>query len=539
MMAPKKQVRPYIARIPKVRKDQRPKVDKYPSVEVEVPKSADELREELKLMEKKIDLQEGLPFLHGWKWYGWAREFFESKTKINLLCAANQISKSSTQIRKCIEWATNEALWPELWKHRPNQFWYLYPTSNQSKIEFETKWKQFLPAGRYKSDPQYGWKEEIRNKELFAIHFNTGVHVYFKSYAQDVQSLQTGTCDALFCDEELPTNLYDELIFRVSSSDGYFHMVFTATLGQEFWRLAMEPGHNEVTTLPEASKWIVSMYDCMKYEDGAPTHWTEEKIQIVKNRCKSHQEILKRVYGRFVMESGRKYEQFDIKRHMRPPSPVPRDWLVYGAADPGSGGDKGHPAAICFVAVSPDFRSGRVFQGWRGDGIPTTASDVVEKFIALKKEYKMVMTAQYYDWASKDFEMISTRMGEPFQAADKSHEKGEQVVNVLFKNNMLLVDETVELQKLAGELSSLSHTGPKNKAKDDFCDALRYAVSRIPWDWSVITGAPPDGYQVPDVLLSPMAREVAERRARFEDKINDQEHARVEAELEEANDSYG
>jgi len=107
------------------------------------------------------------------------------------------------------------------------QFWYLYPSKPVINAEFETKWKQFLPKGDMKNDPYYGWKEERKQGDVVAIHFNSGVHVYFKTYEQNVQNLQTGTCDAIFCDEELPIELYDELTFRISASDGYFHMVFT------------------------------------------------------------------------------------------------------------------------------------------------------------------------------------------------------------------------------------------------------------------------------------------------------------------------
>lgn len=83
----------------------------------------------IQLLERKIELQEGLPHIHGWKFYPWAREYFEAQNKETFLCAANQISKSSTQIRKMIHWATNQDLWPTIWPFsRPRQFWYLYPT---------------------------------------------------------------------------------------------------------------------------------------------------------------------------------------------------------------------------------------------------------------------------------------------------------------------------------------------------------------------------------------------------------------------------
>lgn len=70
--------------------------------------------------------------------------------------------------------------------------------------------------------------------------------------------------------------------------------------------------------------------------------------------------------------------------------------------------------------------------------------------------------------------------------ADKSHETGSSVLNVLFKNESLQIFDTLELQGLVEELISLKVSTPKNKAKDDFTDGLRYACSRIPFDWDKI-----------------------------------------------------
>lgn len=506
------------------------------------PESLDEAlarkREVIAIKERQVRLREGLPFLYGWKWYRWARDFFESTNKLNFLCAANQISKSSTQIRKCIDWATDQRKWPRLWPaRRPVQFWYLYPTSNQANIEFLTKWVEFLPKGGFKDDPVYGWQMEKKQGNVYAIHFNSGVHLFFKTYAQDEQALQTGTCDAIFCDEELPVDLYDELIFRISASDGYFHMVFTATLGQEFWRLVMEPGDKEDEKLPEAFKQVVSMYDCQLYEDGSESHWTDEKIQQVKNRCKTANEVLKRVYGKFILDdNGRKYESFDIKRHMKKPHPLPENWMTYAGIDIGGGG-KTHPGAIVFLKVSPDFRQGRVFLGWRGDECGnTTAGDIYNQCEAMKKENALNPVMQCYDWASKDFKTISDRAGGGYIAADKDHERGEQVLNVLFKNDMLFIYETPALNKLAQELVGLRKETSKNKAKDDFADALRYAVTRIPWDWSAITGAKLLEEEEKKEPLNSMQQQISDRRKQFDDGQKDENAAQeIEAEFEEWN----
>lgn len=506
-------------------------------------------REEVRLREHMAELGEGLPFLYGWKWYKWAREFYESVNKINLLCAANQISKSSTAIRKAISWATNKPLWNDLWGRPPVQFWYLYPTKKQVKAEFLTKWKQFLPRGKYKEEETidgkpnlYAWKEMRDGGDIEGIHFYVAdVYIFFKTYAQDVQSLQTGTCDAIFCDEELPVELFEELIFRISASNGYFHMVFTATLGQDQWRRAMEPLPHEQEFLPEGAKWTVSMYDCLLYEDGTPSHWTAEKIQTVIDRCHTQNEVLKRVHGKFIVDKETlKYPQFDLKKNVVPGHSLPRGWSIFSGVDIGSGGVSGHRSAICFVAVSPDFSKGRVFLGWRGDGVTTSAGDVVEKYIHMKNYdlHGRMVTQQFYDFASKDFYTIADRQGEgSFQTADKSHSTGEQVLNSLFKAGALLIYETPELHKLATELSTLRKDVAKNKCKDDFADALRYAVTKIPWAWDLIF---PENQpkEMPAPELSEAERQIEERRSAFEDPQTEAEAA-LEEDFAEANDLYG
>lgn len=456
-------------------------------------KDLDAARERAELLERKIILQEDLPFLYGWKWYPWARKFYESTNRINLLCAANQISKSSTQIRKCLNWATNKELWPTLWARPPKQFWYMYPTSQQATTEFETKWQEQLPGPRMKEDPIYGWKVEYKNKEVTAIRFNSGVILYFKTYSQKTSSLQTSTVEAIFCDEEIPVEYYDELMFRTAAVRGYFSMVFTATLGGDFWRRALQPTKHEEETLVGALKIQVSMFDCLKYDDGSRSHWTEADINRIIGQCKSQAEVDRRVFGKFVVDVGRRYPTFEPAKHMLEQHPYPKNWAVYVGVDSGSGGNKNHPAAICFVAVNPEHTKGRVVAGWRGDKIETTSSDVLQKLREIKQDLRITPTMQFYDWADKDFEIIAGRIGEGLAPADKSREKGEKIINTLFKNDMLAIYTTDETHKLASELLGLRVDIPKNKAKDDFIDALRYAVSSIPWNWELgIKDIPPE-----------------------------------------------
>ncbi len=405
----------------------------------------------------------------------------------SFLCTRDYIvtHNSSTQIRKCIHWATEPSIWPSIWSTTPAQFWYLYPNRDTVKAEFELKWtKEFMPRGSMKTDSQYGWRIETDKGVPKAIYFNTGVVVFFKTYTQDVHNLQSGTVHAIFTDEELPINHYDELMFRLTATDGIFHQVFTATRGQEFWRRAMECRGTKIETLKDAFKQQVSMYDCLEYMDGSPTPWNKEKIERVKRKCKSQNEIDKRVYGKFVLTEGLKYESFNYTRNYVEPYKIPKDWFVYSGVDIGSGGPTGHPAAVAFVAVRNDFKKGAVFRGWRGGVERTTSYDILKIYRHLRGDLKP--TAQFYDHSAADFLQYAIRLNETFTAAEKSHEIGEDTLNTLFQHQMLDIFDIEELQPLSAEFSTLLKETPKRKAKDDFIDAVRYAVTKIPWDFSNI-----------------------------------------------------
>lgn len=437
-------------------------------------------------LEEKVRLRSDLPHLFGQPLYRWQREFFECANHDGMfIVAANQVGKSLGQIIKAIHWATEKSLWPKLWKKTPTQFAYFYPSASLATIEFKEKWiKECLPRGSMKDDPVYGWKAVFdTRKKVEAIEFNSGVTLYFKSYEQSQMNLQAHTIHAVFTDEELPAHLYDEIRARLFATNGYFHMVFTATLGQSLWKDTME-SKGAMERFPNASKWHVSMYDCLEYFDAPhiPTPWTVERIEKIKASCKSENEVLRRVYGRFVIDEGLKYHGFLRSRNFQPVHPLPSSWLTYTGLDYGSGGTGGHPSAIVFVKVSPDFRSARVYRSWRGDGIDTTAGDLLLKYRELRGRERPVL--QSYDHSCKDLMNIASRIGEALVPAEKSHRIGEDLLNTLLRHGMLIIYDDTDNSKLVGELESLLNDTAKTAAHDDLTDALRYAISRIPFDFS-------------------------------------------------------
>lgn len=442
----------------------------------------------LKLLEEKLRLQNGIPHLHGSKLYPWMREFFDSVNKENIICSGNQIGKSSIQIRKAIHWATEKSLWHKLWPHlkHPKLFFYFYPSSYLATVEFDNKWSEWLPADEFKNHPVYGWTARYRAGYIQDLKFNSGINIYFKTYSQDVTDLQGSSPSAVFIDEEPPPEIVPEIQARLFATQGYFHAVFTPTIGSEFWREVVEvKGDKE--RMPNAFKQQVSIYQCLQYEDGAKSHWTEERIKRIENSCASQAEIDKRVNGKFAITTGLKYPSFNQDRNVIKPVEIPKDYSVFIGCDYGSGGEN-HPSAVCFIAVSPDFKKGYVFKGRRFDNQITTADNLVTAVQQMRAEINLPVSAIFYDHSCTDLKTISGGMDSGWIPAEKSHGIGEQFLGTLFKNQMLSIFDTDELGPLCTELRFLKSATPKNQAKDDFCDALRYSISKIPWDWSAILG---------------------------------------------------
>lgn len=442
-------------------------------------------RIKLAKLEEEIRQRELLPHLHKYKFYKWAREFYESKNKEGMfLVAANQLSKSSTAIRKVIHWATEKSLWPELWPGKtPNLFWYFYPNFQLATTEFETKWMEFLPKDQH--CPVYGWRSYYDKGVVQKIVFNSGVIMQFRAYSQKLIDIQAASVYFVVADEEMPVHLYPEIKARTNATDGYFMMVFTATIGQDYWKETMEPTSDEMEKHKNALKMCVSLYDSQVYEDGSPSPWTLEKIERAKANCPTEAEVKRRIYGRFVKSEGLQYESFSMERNTSESHPLPANWYIYGAVDPGTGGSSGHPTGILFVAVNPQYTQARVFRGWRGDNISTDSQTILNKFRELRKG--LVMSMQIYDYAAKDFFIVASSQGENFVRADKDREAGVAIVNTLFKNGMLSIQRgDVELDKLISELLTLGVGKDKRKAKDDLIDPLRYICKAIPWDFSQI-----------------------------------------------------
>lgn len=513
-------------------------------------------RRELELLKFKKSHEEKLPHLY-FPMYKWQRKIMDTTNRVNLLTAANQIGKSSALVRRQIANATDPVRWETMYglKKPPAQFWYFYPDSLTLEKEIDTKWvPEWLPRKEMETSEQYGWKLKKKHGSYFSLELNAGPIVYFQTYSKSLAAVQAGSVAEISADEELPMEFYSELMFRLTATSGIFTSGFTPTLNQLFWKQAMEG--NKI--LPSALKMSVSMYDCLTYEDGSPsTVMTIEKIRLAEERCKNDTERQRRIYGKFVTEEGRSYYAFEYDKHVKP-KPDIQGWYIYSSVDYGSGKNqesekkakKNHPSAITFIAVRPDFKKGVVFKSWRGDDTKTTAGDVFNKHQELSANLRL--TQSVYDPGAPDFGTIAERNSTPFNKANKSRDLGEDLVNTLFKYDMLTIcDEDPESLKLAGELMSLmvSNQVSDHKRDDDLCDSLRYNCMQIPWDLSVVDEklkekleATTESTPRPMTDADHMALQIKMRRGEHVDERKEAESEdwqELEAEFDHWNQEYG
>lgn len=488
---------------------------------------------------KKIqEIKQGLPHLYCFPFYKWQREFWNSTEMFQFIFAANQIGKSSSMIRKCIHYATDPLTW-KIFTKAPTSIFYLYPDRGTATREWETKWeKEFMPRGKYKDDPQYGWKEEWDGKFINAIYFKSGITLYFKTYGvaggDHAMTLQASTPAIVACDEELPLELWPELQMRISSPanrGAMFWMVGTPTRGQLYWS-KIQSGKIK---LPNCFIKTVSMYDCLVYEDGTKSIWSKADIQRIEQSLPDQREIDIRVHGLFKASlDSISYPTFDSSIHVIKPHSID-DWELWAGLDYGIGGIEAHPSAIVIAAVRPDYEAARIIKLWKGDdGVKRTVDEVIELYLEFCAQYGVEQIENtYYDWACGEMGVIAENKGLSFQKANKSRETGKNLLNSLFKNNMLLIFEQADGShtKFIEEIETLtSSTNKKKSGVDDLVDGSRYCLSNVPFSFANV--------KIKNINKEPVKQSVTQGRLTYEE-VHGEDLSFIGDEIDEWNGYYG
>lgn len=164
--------------------------------------------------------------------------------------------------------------------------------------------------------------------------------IYFRSYEQGRENLQSLTADYVYCDEEPPQDVYAELMARLNATGGHFAMAFTPLKGltllvQEYWN------HDN----PDKFLTCMNIYEVdhiAKYPD---------KIARIKSSFSglSESEREARMMGIPAMGSGTVYPVSDESIRCDA-FEIPRSWPRIAGLDFGRGE---HPIACAWIAFDP------------------------------------------------------------------------------------------------------------------------------------------------------------------------------------------
>lgn len=453
------------------------------------------LQRKVELERQKQHIIDSLPHLHGFDWYPYQKEFLSVHKEIQVLCCANQLGKTTILLAKLVNLATDLKLWKKYWEKPPVTFIYMLPNQKLHDEAARTKWESVLPRNEYKKHPIYGWEWVRRGKSYLGIEFNSGVKILFWSFGMSNTNRQSISASVVAFDEEPDAEIIPEVHTRTSAIriaqgnrknawGGFKIFAFTPTKSQNFFREVLEEtGRKERWPVSDGNVWkkCVSLYDCQKHVSGKKSIWTRRKIDKIKKTLPTEAEIKRRVYGRFQASEDLVYPQYSREKNNIDFIPALPGYLYYAGIDYGSGGTA-HPSAIAFVAVNKAYNKGYVTDVWIGDnGELTTCSDVIEKYKSMIRGRTIVQA--FYDWGAKDLHTFAMRAGLNLNKANKDHKIGEDLLNALFKNRMLWICDTdYHTNVTSTQFTTFVKKKNVKKEFDDGIDAVRYAISSIPWD---------------------------------------------------------
>ena len=213
-------------------------------------------------------------------------------------------------------------------KNRPNVFGWVVSLSQQVQRDVAQKkilqylapeWIEDIAMTVGKKGSPSGVIDQIRVKNVFG-----GVSVIgFKSCDQGREKFQGASLDFVWFDEEPPKDIYDECRMRVMDRAGDIFGTMTPLKGLTFVfdEIYMNRGNN-----PEV--W----YEFMEWADNP--FLKKSEIELFESSLDEKQ-LESRRYGKFCVNEGLVYPEFDERIHVIAPFPIPFEWQDQISIDPG------------------------------------------------------------------------------------------------------------------------------------------------------------------------------------------------------------
>ncbi len=162
--------------------------------------------------------------------------------------------------------------------------------------------------------------------------------IYFKSCEMGREKFQGASVDFIWFDEEPPQDVYEECCMRIIDSRGEIFGTMTPLLGLTFV-------YNKIYLNDSADSEVWHIF--MEWADNP--YLDEVEIQRLTATL-SQAELESRRYGRFYVNSGLVYPEFNESVHVIPPFDIPPEWQDKISIDPGLN----NPLSCHFYAVDGD-----------------------------------------------------------------------------------------------------------------------------------------------------------------------------------------
>ena len=147
--------------------------------------------------------------------------------------------------------------------------------------------------------------------------------IAFKSCDQGREKFQGASLDYVWFDEEPPKDIYDECRMRVLDKRGEIFGTMTPLKGLTWV-------YDQIYLNPRSDKEIWCQF--MDWSDNP--YLDKEEVQMLKSAM-SESELRSRCFGRFQVNGGAVYDEFDESIHVIEPFDVPLDWFDMISIDPG------------------------------------------------------------------------------------------------------------------------------------------------------------------------------------------------------------
>lgn len=270
-----------------------------------------------------------------------------SDARLKLIACPNRVGKST--------WMVFEAFWCAMNCHPhkkfivPNSSWLIGPTLAHVQ-------EVLLDEMRRWGLDQFWRKYEARTGK---ITWKSGSTTYVKSY-DNRKNLQGRALRRIFMDEEVPDDIWHELMMRCSADQPLDLLVAATPIACEEWFCDLcdrgEAGEKDIFIAPPITIWDAAQ--------SAGGHLSDENINTISKLCTDENERNVRLYGRRVKRASQVLPLDEKIHKFSPESRIdwvgnrpPQGWVKAMGHDP----HPRKPASVVWIAFDPVNGDGYVY----------------------------------------------------------------------------------------------------------------------------------------------------------------------------------